>query len=55
MNGFQERVKRKKEEEKELQQQIIFERAQKHAVIDEWRSKIQQEYLDQQQVNILFD
>jgi hypothetical protein len=33
-----------------MEQQVLFERAQKHAAIDHQLDKIKQEYLDQQQV-----
>ncbi|KAK7115342.1 hypothetical protein V1264_001229 [Littorina saxatilis] len=45
-----ERQKRRKEEEKEAEKQVLFERAQKHAAMDQWRDKILQEHLNQQEV-----
>ena len=50
LDGLQDRQRRRKQEEKELEQQTLFERAQKHAAIDQWRNQIQQEHLNQQQV-----
>ena len=50
LDGLQERQRRHKQEDKELEQQTLFERAQKHAAIDQWRNQILQEHLHQQQV-----
>ena len=50
LDGLQDRQRRRKQEEKELEQQTLFERAQKHAAIDQWHNQIQQEHLNQQQV-----
>ena len=52
LDGLQDRQRRRKQEDKELEQQTLFERAQKHAAIDQWRNQILQEHLNQQQVTL---
>lgn len=45
------RQKKRKEEVKEDEQQELYERAQKHLAIDQWRHQIQQKDLKQKQVS----
>lgn len=45
-----QRQKQNRLEEKEAEQEMQFERAQKHAVIDQWRQKLQQDDHNKQQM-----
>ncbi|KAL8615927.1 hypothetical protein ACOMHN_034603 [Nucella lapillus] len=48
-----QRQKRRRQEDREWEQQVQFERTQKHVVIDQWCQQLQQDYLNRQQMKKL--